>query len=247
MRMDSSGNGAIDADLYLLKAGAIVGTNHASATKWPTEMTAAAYGGAADLWGTTWTPAEINAAGFGLSLSALNTHPAQNRTATVDYMQITVTYTPAATPTTLTVDAATGTYGDTTSLTATLTVTAGGAPVAGRTISFTLNGSSVGSATTNGSGVATLNAASLAGISAGTYPTGVGASFAGDAGYGASSDTDSLTVNARDITVTADDKGKDYGDADPALTYQITSGSLVGGDSFSGAIARQAGEDAGHL
>ena len=45
-----------------------------------------------------------------------------------------------------------------------------------------------------------------------------------------------FTISARDITVTADDKGKTYGDADPALTYQITSGSLVGGDSFSGAI-----------
>jgi len=38
----------------------------------------------------------------------------------------------------------------------------------------------------------------------------------------------------RPITVTADAKSKTYGDADPALTYQITSGSLVTGDSFNG-------------
>jgi hypothetical protein len=36
MRKDSSGNGAIDADLYMLKAGTIVGLNHADTiTKWP--------------------------------------------------------------------------------------------------------------------------------------------------------------------------------------------------------------------
>ena len=54
-----------------------------------------------------------------------------------------------------------------------------------------------------------------------------------------------FTISARDITVTADDKGKTYGDADPALTYQITSGSLVGGDTFSGTLSREAGENVG--
>ena len=36
---------------------------------------------------------------------------------------------------------------------------------------------------TNGSGVATLSGVSLAGINAGSYPTGVGASFAGDGSF----------------------------------------------------------------
>ena len=49
----------------------------------------------------------------------------------------------------------------------------------------------------------------------------------------------------RAITVTADDQSKTYGDADPALTYQITTGSLVGSDSFTGAISRVAGENVG--
>src|SRR5205814_1865835 len=54
-----------------------------------------------------------------------------------------------------------------------------------------------------------------------------------------------LTINARPVTVTADAKSKNYGDADPALTYQITSGSLVGTDTFSGALTRTAGENVG--
>ncbi|MHB9067992.1 MAG: choice-of-anchor Q domain-containing protein [Pirellulaceae bacterium] len=47
------------------------------------------------------------------------------------------------------------------------------------------------------------------------------------------------------LTVTADAQTKTYGEADPALTYQITVGSLVTGDAFTGALARVAGEDVG--
>ena len=43
----------------------------------------------------------------------------------------------------------------------------------------------------------------------------------------ATSNAATLTVNPRPITVTADAKTKVYGDADPALTYQLTSGTLV--------------------
>ena len=104
------------------------------------------------------------------------------------------------TATSVAVSPATGTYGGTTSLTATLT--GGGSGVSGKTIAFTLNGSSVGTATTNGSGVATLAGVSLAGINAGSYPAGVGASFAGDATYGASSGSGSLTVAKANQTIT---------------------------------------------
>src|SRR5439155_5703548 len=51
-----------------------------------------------------------------------------------------------------------------------------------------------------------------------------------------------LTISTRAITVTADAKSKTYGGSDPALTYQLTSGSLVSGDSFSGALTRDPGE-----
>lgn len=95
MRQSSSnaaGNSINDVDLNLLKAGVIVGTDHAVGTDWPTTITAANYGGVADLWGTTWTPAEINAGGFGVSLSVLN-QSGLGRTASIDYIQVTITYT----------------------------------------------------------------------------------------------------------------------------------------------------------
>ena len=43
----------------------------------------------------------------------------------------------------------------------------------------------------------------------------------------------------------ADSKSKTYGSADPALTWQVTSGSLVNGDSLNGALTRSAGENVG--
>src|SRR5204863_414657 len=54
-----------------------------------------------------------------------------------------------------------------------------------------------------------------------------------------------LTITKRAVAVAADAKSKTYGDADPGLTYQITSGSLVTGDGFTGALSRAAGEDVG--
>ena len=97
------------------------------------------------------------------------------------------------------VSSASGTYGGTTTLTATLA--SGGTGVAGRTVSFTLNGFSVGSAMTNGSGVAQLDNASLSGIVAGTYPSGVAASFGGDSSYAASNGSNPLAVGKADQAI----------------------------------------------
>jgi hypothetical protein len=54
-----------------------------------------------------------------------------------------------------------------------------------------------------------------------------------------------LTITARPITVTADAKSKGYGDPEPTLAYHITIGALVGGDAFTGALTRVAGENVG--
>jgi hypothetical protein len=104
--------------------------------------------------------------------------------------------------TSLAVNSATGTYGGTTNLSATLT--SGGNGVNGKSISFTVNGSPVGSANTNGSGVASVSNISLAGINAGTYASGIAASFAGDNAYNASGGTNSLTVSKADQSIAVD-------------------------------------------
>jgi hypothetical protein len=117
-----------------------------------------------------------------------------NGAVTPSLSSVTVCFVDTAnsTVTALAVAPATGTFGGTTNLSATLTL--GGNGVSSATVGFTLNGNSVGSATTNATGVATLNAVSLAGINAGSYPTGVGASFAGDGTHDPSTGSGSLTV-----------------------------------------------------
>ena len=54
-----------------------------------------------------------------------------------------------------------------------------------------------------------------------------------------------FTITARPISVTADAKAKLFGAPDPALSYQITSGSLAGSDTLSGTLTRVAGEAVG--
>ncbi|NUY82116.1 T9SS type A sorting domain-containing protein [Flavobacterium sp. MAH-1] len=85
-----------DNSLQLVKAGNSVGTNKAATgTNWPTSEGVASYGATSDMWGSTWTPSEINAANFGVALIVTNTNNfaiAGTRTANVDYMQVSVTY-----------------------------------------------------------------------------------------------------------------------------------------------------------
>ncbi len=64
------------------------------------------------------------------------------------------------------------------------------------------------------------------------------------ANYNSASADVTINVTPLAITVTADAQGKTYGDADPALTYTCTP-SLVGSDTFSGALSRDAGENVG--
>jgi len=71
------------------------------------------------------------------------------------------------------------------------------------------------------------------------------ASQPGDGSHNAATDVQqTLTVNAKAITVTAGAKSKTYGNADPALTYTFAP-ALVAGDSFSGSLTRTAGENVG--
>lgn len=111
------------------------------------------------------------------------------------------TYT-GTTATSLVVSSASGTFGGTTNVTATLISGSPATGVNGKSINFSLNGTSVGAAITNASGIATLTNVSLIGINAGTYAIGVGASFNEDATYAASSGTNSLTVNKATPVIT---------------------------------------------
>lgn len=89
---NSGGNSINDLNLRLLKNGAAVGNSQASGLDWPTTFTAANYGGNNNLWGTTWTVADINNNNFGVLLEVDN-ESSNSRIAYVDYIQITVFYT----------------------------------------------------------------------------------------------------------------------------------------------------------
>ncbi|MBK8884714.1 MAG: hypothetical protein IPN67_20885 [Bacteroidales bacterium] len=55
----------------------------------------------------------------------------------------------------------------------------------------------------------------------------------------------SFTITERPVTVTAESKMKNFGDTDPGLTIIITSGRLIGTDTFHGSLVRESGENVG--
>ena len=151
-----------------------------------------------------------------------------NSAVTPTINDVTVCFGNAATAaaTSLSVSPASGTYGGTADLSATLT--SGGNGVSGKSVSFTLNGTGVGSAPTNASGVATVSAASLAGIGAGSYPAGVSASFSGDASYLSSGGSAALTVAMASQTITFGALvNKTFGDPDFGASGTASSGLTV--------------------
>lgn len=86
---------AVDLEVKLVKAGSIQaggGQDRSSGASWPTVPSGGVqYGGAADLWGNTWTPANINNSGFGVVLRA--SLYSGYCVAWVDYISVTVYYT----------------------------------------------------------------------------------------------------------------------------------------------------------
>jgi hypothetical protein len=110
--------------------------------------------------------------------------------------------------------AASGPYRGTAALSATLTNLATGQPIGGQSLSFTVNGNSVGSALTDANGVASIPAASLGTSNAFTYPTGVRANFTGSVpNLAGSSGTAQLTITPLTplVVVTSNVNPSNYG------------------------------------
>jgi hypothetical protein len=81
-----------DENIQLL-GGTADGDNKASIDDWTNNQSdLASYGGASDTWGLTWTPAQINSSDFGVLLDVTKSG-VDTRTATVDFIRITITYT----------------------------------------------------------------------------------------------------------------------------------------------------------
>ena len=118
-----------------------------------------------------------------------------NTTVTPTLSDVTICNSNTPLPSTsLNVSPASGAYGGTATLTATLT--SGGSPLAGKPVVFKLNGGNFtgNSVLTDASGTATIQNVSLSGLNAGTYANAVTAKFASDAAYAGTNGSNSLTV-----------------------------------------------------
>jgi len=82
-----------DARVQMMKAGVLAGTEKTPSTTWGTTENTHTFGAVNDLWGTTWTPAQINAAGFGVSYVCSDGGSSSGCTVSIDYIDITITYT----------------------------------------------------------------------------------------------------------------------------------------------------------
>jgi len=94
-----------------------------------------------------------------------------------------------------------------------------------------------------GIGEVTLSGKNITIVKPGTVT--LKASVAENATFEAASKEITLTIDQKAITITADAKTKVYGEANPTLTYEITTGSLVGSDVFTGSLSRASGENVG--
>ncbi len=170
--------------------------------------------------GDAFTGALARAAGTNVGTYAINIGTltaGTNYTITFVAANLTIT----ARPLTVTADAKTKVYGD-----------------ADPALTYTYTGTLV----TGDAFTGALTRA--AGTNVGTYAITQGTLTAGT-NYAITYTPANLTITARPITVTADAKSKIYGAADPALTWTVTTGSLVSGDSLTGALVRAAGETVG--
>ena len=243
--IQGSSNDIRDVTVRLMKAGVLSGSNKAvTGTDWPTSLAVATYGTNADIWGTTWTPADINNTNFGVALSVNSA--GSSKTATVDYMQIAVTYTVSVMGTTTGVNCGAGTpsvaYGSSITCVATVVRNSGSYTPTGH-VTWTTNsmgGFARSPCSLSGSnGTATCSVTYTPG-SVGTGSHLITATYAGDSNFLTSSGSQAVTVNKKDASVTPDAMGKVLGEDDPALT-----GSMIGfmpDDNVTATYSRVVGE-----
>lgn len=91
---DSAAVGMCDT-VALLKSSAPASSNYGTGSPPSGDGVYDSFGGVADLWGTTWSVAEINDSGFGVALVYI-TSEFDAATFSVDHVRITVHYTEAA-------------------------------------------------------------------------------------------------------------------------------------------------------
>ena len=92
-RYASSASTIRDYAIQALKNGTAVATNKSVGTYWSTTEGSVSYGSPTDLWGTTWTPDDINNLTSGFAIRCEYTPGYGGASAYVDAMSMTVYYT----------------------------------------------------------------------------------------------------------------------------------------------------------
>jgi hypothetical protein len=83
-------NGAVgDYVVQLIKGGTQAGQNKAIQGSWATTYQTPIYGGANDLWGITLTPADVQAANFGVAIQIAG---GNFNTASIDFVSMSITW-----------------------------------------------------------------------------------------------------------------------------------------------------------
>lgn len=84
-------NGGVENAIRLIVGGTITGNNKSTGATLSDTDTYHVYGGAADTWGVTLTPADVNASTFGMGVSTTGAGAAANRRC--DHIRMTHHYT----------------------------------------------------------------------------------------------------------------------------------------------------------
>jgi hypothetical protein len=82
-----------DYNVRLIKNNALIGTSLNQGSAWSSSNTTTTYGGVNELWGTTWSPTDVNSNNFGFSIAAevktvIGLLPVVN----IDHISLTVYY-----------------------------------------------------------------------------------------------------------------------------------------------------------
>ncbi|MBM3228798.1 hypothetical protein FJZ26_00020 [Candidatus Parvarchaeota archaeon] len=81
-----------DNSIRIINRTNFLATEYAAGGVWGTTLAYSSYGGPRNTWGATWSAADINHAGFGVAISAVNPTTISS-TASIDHVNITVYYT----------------------------------------------------------------------------------------------------------------------------------------------------------
>ncbi len=92
VRRSADTGAAADDAVRILKNGIPVGADRGQPGSWPMTLTWATFGDAYDTWGESWTPADVRASGFGLSIAPRYDATAGNDRAHIDSIRATVFY-----------------------------------------------------------------------------------------------------------------------------------------------------------